>query len=222
MDAVLRQHVLVLNKNWVAINVTTVFNAIASVFSDRAKFVDPESYVTYDFEGWLETWEDAAHLAKISAHQIVNCPNVKIVVPEVIVCTEYKGVGCGTSLRVRPKFSRRNIFMRDKNQCMYCGKHFEPQKLNIDHVIPKSKGGQSIWTNIVLSCIKCNDKKRDRTPEEAGMRLVRRPQIPTADEVRRPLHERLRKRIGTRMPKSWEAFMGKMMDQMYWNVELKN
>jgi hypothetical protein len=210
--------VLVLNKNWVPINVTSVFDAIASVFSDRAKFVDPETYATYDFESWIDTWEDAMHLAKISAHQVVNCPSVKIVVPEIVVCTEYKGVGCGNGIRVRPKFSRRNIFLRDKGVCQYCGKKFETQQLNIDHVIPKSKGGQSTWTNIVLSCVKCNDKKRDRTPDEAGMKLIRKPQIPTADEVRRPLAERLRRRIGSRFPKSWEGFLGKM----YWEVELKN
>jgi 5-methylcytosine-specific restriction endonuclease McrA len=221
MDAVLKQDVLVLNKAWVPINVTTVYDAICAVFSERAKFVDPETYMTYDFESWVDTWQDAMHVAKVSSHQVVSCPNVRIVVPEVITCTEYKGVGYGTNYRGRPKFSRRNIFTRDRNVCQYCGKHFEPQLLNIDHVLPKSKGGHSDWTNVVLSCIKCNDKKRDRTPEEAGMRLIRRPHIPTADQVRRPLHERLRRKLVGRVPKSWEGFLGKMISDMYWNVELR-
>lgn len=218
MDAVLRQHVLVLNKNWHPINVTSVFDAIASVFSKRAKFIDPETYQMYDFEGWISTWGEATGYARVAARQVISCPNVKIVVPEIIVCTEYRGVGHGTNFKNRPKFSRRNIFMRDKHTCCYCGHRFEPHLLNIDHVIPRAQGGHSTWTNVVLSCIKCNDKKRDRTPEEAGMKLLKKPYVPTCEEVRRPLSERLRKKVLGDVPKSWQTVLGKM----YWNVELQD
>lgn len=75
--------------------------------------------------------------------------------------------------------SRRNILLRDRNQCMYCGKKPGPQYLTLDHVVPKSKGGQNSWGNLVACCSKCNRYKADRTPEEAGMTLIRRPRPST-------------------------------------------
>jgi hypothetical protein len=222
MDAVLRQHVLVLNKNWIPINITTVYEAITSVFSDRAKFVDPETYQTFDFESWVENWKDAADHAKISFNGVVNCPNFKIVSPEIVLCTEYKGVGPSINFRGKPKFSRRNIFLRDRNVCQFCGKKFETNLLNIDHVVPKSRGGESSWTNIVLSCFACNHKKANRTPEEAGMRLLKKPVCPEPEEIRRPLSTRLVSRFNSKFPKSWETFLGKAMSDMYWSVELKD
>jgi hypothetical protein len=221
MEAVLDRSVLVLNKSWSPINVTTVFDAICSVFGERAKIVDPQTYAVYDFEGWVENWNDAVKFAKVSVNDIIRSPRLDVVAPEVILCTDYKGVGFGTSNRLRPKFSRRNIFSRDSGVCQYCGKRFDSTDLNIDHVIPRSRGGRSEWTNVVLSCVRCNDKKSDRTPEEAGMRLIRVPVIPTSEQVRRPLTERLRRKIGNKPPKSWEAFLGKMVTEMYWNVELR-
>jgi 5-methylcytosine-specific restriction endonuclease McrA len=221
MEAVLHQSVLVLNRNFVPINVTTVFDAVCSVFGERAKFVDPETYAVYDFGGWLENWSDVTRVAKISFDHVIHCPRVDIVAPEVILCTDYKGVGFGMSTRCRPKFSRRNIFARDKGYCQYCGKKYDSEDLNVDHVVPRAQGGRSEWTNVVLSCIGCNDKKANRTPEQAGMRLIRKPVVPTAEEVRRPLTERLKRKIGGRPPKSWEAFLGKMVSESYWEAELK-
>jgi len=221
MDAVLRQSVLVLNRNFVPINVTTVFDAVCSVFGERAKFVDPETYAVYDFGGWIENWSDATRVAKVSFDHFIHCPRVDIVAPEVILCTDYHGVGYGMSTRCRPKFSRRNIFARDRQVCQYCGKRFESEGLNIDHVVPRAQGGRSEWTNVVLSCVKCNDKKANRTPSEAGMRLVRPPVVPSAESIRRPLVERLKRKIGGRPPKSWDAFLGKMVNELYWAAELK-
>jgi hypothetical protein len=74
------------------------------------------------------------------------------------------------------------------------------------------------WTNIVLACIPCNDKKRDRTPEEAGMNLIRRPRVPGLGELKPPFGYRLRSKLGGNVPKTWEQFLGKL----YWNVELKD
>ena len=71
--------------------------------------------------------------------------------------------------RVGVKFSRRNVFMRDDYMCQYCGQRFEPKSLTCDHIIPKSRGGITEWTNIVTSCIPCNLKKGDKLPEEAIM-----------------------------------------------------
>ena len=89
--------------------------------------------------------------------------------------------------------------------------------MNLDHVIPKSRGGAMSWKNIVLSCIPCNDLKRDRTPREANMHLIREPFTPTAKDIQRPALARLKRKIGVTAPKTWENFLGKM----YWEVELK-
>ncbi len=76
------------------------------------------------------------------------------------------------------KFSRQNLYVRDRGRCQYCGTPFDPQDLTYDHVIPRSKGGQTEWTNVVTCCAKCNLKKGGRTPEEAGMTLIKKPKAP--------------------------------------------
>ena len=105
------------------------------------------------------------------------------------------------------KFSRQNIYTRDKYTCQYCGERLPSEELTYDHVIPKSREGKTKWTNIVTCCIACNRKKGGRTPEEAHMRLIRPPSCPTWLPA-------LKITIGFReVPKSWR-------DYLYWNVEL--
>jgi 5-methylcytosine-specific restriction endonuclease McrA len=76
------------------------------------------------------------------------------------------------------KFSRQNLYVRDRGKCQYCGTPSEHKDLTYDHVIPRSKGGQTEWTNVVTCCLACNFKKGGRTPEEAGMSLIRKPKAP--------------------------------------------
>jgi 5-methylcytosine-specific restriction endonuclease McrA len=104
-------------------------------------------------------------------------------------------------------FSRANIYARDGYRCQYCGETFPTSELTFDHVIPVAQGGRKDWENIVTCCITCNRRKGGRTPEEAGMRLIRPP--------RRPEHvPAIRITIGLRhAPDSWR-------DYLYWNVEL--
>jgi 5-methylcytosine-specific restriction endonuclease McrA len=80
--------------------------------------------------------------------------------------------------RIRIKFSRLNIYARDKFVCQYCGARFDTEDLTFDHVLPKSKGGRTSWENIVTCCIVCNTEKADRTPAEAGLRLLSTPRKP--------------------------------------------
>ncbi len=85
--------------------------------------------------------------------------------------------------RLNVRFSRKNIFLRDSFTCQYCGKPFEPRHLTCDHIVPKSRGGLTEWTNIVTSCVYCNVKKGDKLPEEAEMHPRRRPLRPSGFHV---------------------------------------
>lgn len=78
------------------------------------------------------------------------------------------------------RFSRLNVLIRDDFSCQYCGKKLPIGQLNQDHLVPKRRGGKTAWENIVASCYACNTKKADRTPEEAGMRLKKRPVRPAS------------------------------------------
>lgn len=80
--------------------------------------------------------------------------------------------------KLRVKFSRLNIYARDAFTCQYCRERCVTEDLNFDHVVPRSQGGKTCWENIVTSCVKCNSTKGNRTPEQAGMSLLRRPKKP--------------------------------------------
>ena len=80
--------------------------------------------------------------------------------------------------RIKIKFSRLNIYARDDFKCLYCGEQFMTEDLTFDHVFPQSRGGKTEWTNIVTCCVPCNHAKANRTPEEAGMKLITKPRRP--------------------------------------------
>jgi len=106
------------------------------------------------------------------------------------------------------RFSRSNIFTRDKHCCQYCGRHCKLDELTFDHVVPIAKGGMKTWTNIVTACISCNNKKSGRTPEEARMRLIKRPTKPAWGPS-------VTITIGIKnTPTSWR-------DYLYWNLALE-
>lgn len=91
-------------------------------------------------------------------------------VPSVIRLLEYRRIPFqGRAL------SRKNILMRDRNTCQFCYRIFPAGELTLDHIIPRSRGGESTWENLVACCHPCNNRKGDRLPEEAGMKLLRRP-----------------------------------------------
>lgn len=238
MSVLTTNSVLVLNKAWMPIDVTSVYDAVKKVCNEgtdmrphppRARFVDPDTYQTYDFESWVETWEDAVRAARFEADKVLESPCLAFRLPEVIVLTEYDGLGDGPKGRATPrppKFSRRNVYLRDRSTCQYCGKKCRTEDSNLDHVVPKSQHGGMNWLNIVVSCVPCNNRKRNRTPEEAGMRLIRKPRQPKAGELpKRPWGERLKRKLRGRVRPSWENFLGKMYDEiisdMYWNVGLR-
>ncbi len=200
MKSSLNQHVLVLNRLWQAVNICTVRRALGLLFEGHAQVVLDDSsgsFQTFSFD----QWRDFSHLAPHpdSIHTI----SYKIRVPKVILLGLFDRLP-----KKEVKFTRHNIFERDRNTCQYCGVVFERRDLNLDHVIPKDRGGPTTWENIVCSCITCNTKKANHTPPEAGLRLIRKPKRPKW----RPF---VQVSLGPRHD-SWKHFL----DLAYWNVEL--
>jgi 5-methylcytosine-specific restriction endonuclease McrA len=107
------------------------------------------------------------------------------------------------------KFSRMNVLTRDDWTCQYCGKRLPTKKLNYDHVIPRSQGGKTVWENIVTSCYDCNDRKRDRTPQQARMHLRKPPVKPRSLPV-----VAFHVDVGESIPDAWRNFI-------YWHGALE-
>lgn len=111
------------------------------------------------------------------------------------------------------QFSRINIYMRDKWTCQYCGERKMTKELTFDHVLPRYQGGGTNWTNIVAACRPCNDYKANRTPEQAGMRLLSKPEKP------RWLPAQIIVKL-KEVPKQWEPYID-TRSLLYWTTELE-
>jgi hypothetical protein len=116
-------------------------------------------------------------------------------------------------------FTRENIWERDHQQCQYCGKHLEYFEMKWDHIVPKDNGGRQWWDNIVCCCEKCNAKKKNRTPEEAGMKLIKKPVEPAPrkpNRKQREIHNFIKalKDVKNITGQQW-------IDHIYRNVELE-
>lgn len=104
----------------------------------------------------------------------VNSPSRSYHLPAVIRLKQYIRPYFSLSVRL----SRQNIFLRDNHICQYCYSKFPEKKLTVDHVVPLSKGGRHEWTNVVTACSKCNNRKGDKSPEKANLRLLANPEKP--------------------------------------------
>jgi 5-methylcytosine-specific restriction endonuclease McrA len=122
-------------------------------------------------------WKGKAEVLKHSERiiQTVN-KTVTIFMPMLIRLLKFVRM----IYRHKVPFNKRNVYLRDDFECQYCGD--KSTKLTLDHITPRSKGGQSTFDNVVTACFSCNNKKDDRTPEKAGMFLRKRPTTPTIHE----------------------------------------
>lgn len=199
--------VLVLNKMFMAVHVISVRRAFCLLCKELAEVVSLEDgqFLTYDFETWREVSEYRARHFRKEEDDWVRTSNTHIQVPRVIRLLSYERMPKHTV-----KFNRRNIFARDNNQCQYCGKRFPTTELSLDHVVPRSQGGQSTWENVVCACVECNVRKGGRTPKQAHMGLIKKPEKPK----RSPL---LNLKLTHKKYQSWKTFL----DNAYWSVELK-
>jgi 5-methylcytosine-specific restriction endonuclease McrA len=199
--------VLVLNRLFMAIHIISVRRAFCLLCKDLAEVVSLEDgqFATYDFATWREVSEYRAQHFRQEEDDWVRTVNSEIQVPRVIRLLGYEKLPKQTV-----KFNRRNIFARDNNQCQYCGKRFPTSELSLDHIIPRSQGGQSTWENVVCACVNCNVRKGGRTPKQAHLTLIRKPEKPK----RSPL---VNVKLTQKKYQSWKTFL----ENAYWSVELK-
>ena len=143
------------------LSIVAAEDAVSTVWRERATVV--------------ETWEGA----------FFRSPSIELPVPKVIALRHYAPIDA------QPKFCRRSILLRDRFRCQYCGEKFESKDLTFDHVIPRSAGGKTEWSNILSACIPCNKRKRDMLPNYSGrkaqgdMRPLKAPRQPTTAELLR-------------------------------------
>lgn len=194
----LNTNVLVLNRLYQPVHVTSVKRAFSLLYQGVAKAID-QQYKLYEFADW----------AQLSAaeHESVSTINRRIRVPRVVVLSAYEHLPKG-----RVRFSRLNIYARDGDICQYCGKKLARSELNLDHVLPRSQGGKTSWENVVCSCVPCNLRKGGRTPDQASMKLLKKPVRPRWT----PFFRGAAKRVTYR---EWLPFLT-LAEASYWNVEL--
>ncbi|MBI3179571.1 MAG: HNH endonuclease [Deltaproteobacteria bacterium] len=192
-------HVLVLNRNFQPVSVIGVRRAMCMLYVGVARALDRE-LKQFDFPSW------SALSAELGDDAIATVSR-RILIPRILVLQVYDRAPIG-----RIRFSRHNIFQRDDHACQYCGRRMSRRQINLDHVVPRSRGGKTNWENVVTSCVPCNFKKGGRTPAEAGMTLVHKPHKPRWSEMVHP--PRLRARY-----REWLPFLNPI-DASYWNTEL--
>lgn len=160
--------VLVLNRHWQAINVRTPADAFCQLATGAATALDVEGDHLQPV-----TWEEWMRLPVRAQDQSVQTVRGAVRIPTIIVAVNYTRVP-----KRRPRLNARNIRARDANRCQYTGRELGPGEGNIDHIVPRSRGGRDSWENCVWACKEINSRKGNRLPDEAGLTLLRAPAAP--------------------------------------------
>jgi len=207
--------VLVLNSSYSPIDVTTVKKGMKLLFKEKAEVVsvDEGIYANYNFSSWSEVsllrkdfWDEN------NSYDYFGTDNYVLGIPKVIRLTAYN------KIPVTIRLNRRNIILRDNHTCSYCNKKKNLSELNIDHIVPKSKGGKNTRDNLTCSCFDCNTKKRDRTPRQAGMKLVKPPKKPSIYLM----FKRYFDIFQNEKYAEWKSFFPEdFLSEIYMSVELK-
>ena len=184
---VLDRLVLILNKNWTPIRIKDVKKAILLICRERAVFVDENNYELYNWEEWLKI---------IPEKEGISTTKGLVKIPEIVLLVEYGKI----PIRA-PRLTKRNIFIRDNFICQYSGERIDMKSGDKDHIIPVSQNGKSTWENMVACKKEINREKRNRTPEEAGLKLLKKPTKPKGSQLL--IDPRIK------MPESWKKFIKK-------------
>jgi 5-methylcytosine-specific restriction endonuclease McrA len=173
-DMLNKSIVLVLNRNWQAINIRTPQDAFCQMATNVATALDIELDADGAAHGLRPvTWDEWITLPIRNGDNFVHTAHSVIRVPTVIVAVNFAKVP-----KKRPKLSARNIRERDGNRCQYTGRLLHPDEGSLDHVVPRSRGGIDTWENLVWSAKEVNQRKADRLPHEAGLKLLSMPRAP--------------------------------------------
>ena len=189
----LNSPVLVLNRLWQPVNTCSARRALILVYLGHAQVVQTDednNFFTHDFGSWLE------HSVSQAGDDMVRTVKRALRVPRIIVLAIFDRLP-----KKEVKFTRENIFKRDDYTCQYCGTQFEAKKLNLDHVVPRDKGGRTSWENLVASCVPCNSRKGNKLPAEARMFPRKEPKAPRW----RPLFSSAGETVG--YDESWRHFV---------------
>lgn len=198
MNALLDTQVLVLNRLWQPVSTCSARRAITLLVIDHACVVDSDAdtnFTTHDFSSWLDFSAD--QIPHLSGALVVHSVSHSILLPRVIVLSMFDRLP-----KKEIKFTRENVFQRDAYTCQYCHTAFDSKELNLDHVIPRDKGGKTSWENVVCSCIRCNTKKANKLPAQANMFPRRKPAAPRW----RPLFSAGRS-LSKNYDESWRFFL---------------
>lgn len=180
----LARAVLVVDRHWRPVQTTDAAGALCLLYAGRAwaaNHTDPVDYGTYDWESWGVLSDLIAAAERDSgqrrAHWVRTCARAWLCPEVVVLPTADRGrqrrAGC----------NRAGVLARDRHRCQYCGTCPGVAALTLDHVLPRSRGGKTGWENLVSCCVACNTLKADRTPEEAGLRLLSRPVRPAWNPI---------------------------------------
>jgi 5-methylcytosine-specific restriction endonuclease McrA len=195
----LNSSVLVLNRSYLPVHVTSARRAFTLLYQGIARVVD-EQYQTFDYEA-------RSQLAVARDAEAIGTSGGPIRIPRVIVLIAFDRLP-----KRHVRFSRINLMARDSFQCQYCARRPQRAELNLDHVVPRSLGGRSTWENVVTSCVDCNRKKGGRTPRQAHLKLLRKPERPRWTPLANLMWSSVRYR-------EWRPVLS-VVDASYWNVEL--
>jgi 5-methylcytosine-specific restriction endonuclease McrA len=168
-DVLNKSTVLVLNRNWQAIGVKSPADAFSMMAAGNATALN----ISADDDMTPVTWDDWMKLPVNPGDNSIGTVHGPVRVPTVLVLARFDKVP-----KRRPKFCAKAIWERDGGICQYTGRKLKPSEGNIDHIVPVSRGGKSTWDNCVLADKKVNSKKGSKLPEEAGLKLLRRPSAP--------------------------------------------
>ena len=213
--------VLVLNKNWCAVGVVKLQRAMTLLFTEyddgepKAKIITPPPMGGY--EVW--TWKDWSDLRPRFGEDGLVSSTLIYRIPEVLILTRHDAPP-----KRQVNFCRKSIWKRDNFTCQYCGKRPPQDECTLDHILPKSLGGGTSWSNCVLACYQCNTQKADRRPEDAyrpkdkekskrwigpsPMRLLQTPQKPEYSVIK----------DRTKVLDTWKHWI----DKLYWEIPLEN
>ena len=221
MVATISKKVLVLNRNWCAVGLIGLPRAMTLLFSQyedgepKAKIITPPpkgSYEVWDWSDWSNLRPEIGEDGLVSTSKVYK-------IPEVLILSRYNSLP-----KQKVNFCRRSIWKRDDYSCQYCGRKPDHDECTLDHILPKSLGGETSWTNCVLACYQCNSQKADKRPEDAfrpkdkkkARRWIGPSPMKLIKEPKKPEYSIIKDKI--KILDTWKHWL----DKMYWEIPLDN